>query len=176
MGMQVNRYRWYRWMEMGVLALACLGSSAATGQTAGRAQPWQGRVTHVTDGDTLRVQPERGGPARTIRLDGIDAPEICQSHGQMARDRLAERVEGRQVRVLPRRTDDYGRLLARVEVHGQDVGRQMVREGHAWSYRYRTQAGPYAAVEARARAQRLGLWQGHAERPRAFRQRHGPCH
>lgn len=174
--MHVNRSRWCRWAKGSVLAWLCLAGSAATGQAAGGGQPWLGRVTQVTDGDTVRVQPARGGPVRTIRLDGIDAPEICQAHGPIARDRLAERVGGRPVRVLPRRRDDYGRLLARVEVQGQDVGRWMVREGHAWSYRYRAQAGPYAAIEARARAQRSGLWQGRPERPRAFRQRHGPCH
>jgi micrococcal nuclease len=173
--MKVKNDVWRRWVAGSTVAVLCLGSSVAA-QAGGRPQPWQGRVAQVTDGDTVRVQPARGGPARTIRLDGIDAPEICQAHGPMARDRLAERVEGQQVRVLPRRVDDYGRLLARVEVQDQDVGRWMVRQGYAWSYRYRSQAGPYAAVESQARAQRLGLWQGRPERPRAFRQRHGPCH
>lgn len=165
------------WRSMAGLALALLSlGGGVTCRAAGLPPPWQGRVTQVVDGDTLWVQPERGGPARKVRLDGIDAPEICQHHGLLAREQLAAQVEGHEVRVLPRRHDDYGRLLARVEWRGQDVGRWMVRQGHAWSYRYRTQPGPYARQEGQARASRLGLWQGRPERPRTFRQRHGTCH
>ncbi|MEA3395410.1 MAG: thermonuclease family protein [Pseudomonadota bacterium] len=164
---------WKTWLVWMALACCCMGGP---GQAAERPQPWAARVTHVSDGDTLWVQPMRGGRPRKIRLDGVDAPEICQPYGVMARDRLAQQVAGRMVQVLPRRHDDYGRLLARVSVQGQDMGRWMVRQGHAWSHRYRGQPGPYASLEARARAQRLGLWQSAAEMPRQFRQRHGRCH
>lgn len=164
---------WKTWLVWMALACCCMGGP---GQAAERPQPWAARVTHVSDGDTLWVQPSRGGRPRKIRLDGVDAPEICQPYGVMARDRLAQQVSGRMVQVLPRRHDDYGRLLARVSVQGQDMGRWMVRQGHAWSHRYRGQPGPYASLEARARAQRLGLWQSAAEMPRQFRQRHGRCH
>lgn len=158
-----------------LMVVACLGGPGV-GWAAGVPQPWGGRVTHVTDGDTLWVRPTRGGKPRQIRLDGIDAPEICQAYGAVARDRLAQQVMGRPVRVVPRRHDDYGRLLARVELQGQDMGRWMVLHGHAWSNRYRRLPGPYATLEARARGQHLGLWQLPAEMPRQFRQRHGPCH
>lgn len=164
---------WKTWLVWMALACCCMGGP---GQAAERPQPWAARVTHVSDGDTLWVQPMRGGRPRKIRLDGVDAPEICQPYGVMARDRLAQQVAGRMVQVLPRRHDDYGRLLARVSVQGQDMGRWMVRHGHAWSHRYRGQPGPYASLEARARAQHLGLWQSAAEMPRQFRQRHGRCH
>lgn len=173
--MHLDHFMNWRRTLLLALALWCLGSSTIC-PAAGRAAPWQGRVTQVTDGDTLWVRPDGGGSPRAIRLDGIDAPERCQAYGPVARDQLARRVEGRQVQVLPRRHDDYGRLLARVEHQGQDLGRWMVRQGHAWSYRYRAQPGPYAALEAQARSQHLGLWQGRPERPRTFRQRHGSCH
>lgn len=138
---------------------------------------WSGTVTHVSDGDTLWVRPERGGSPRAVRLDGIDAPELCQTHGEAARAALVGRVLGRAVQVRVRRHDDYGRALARVTLGGQDVGGWLVSQGHAWSYRYRRQAGPYARQEAQARTRRLGLFrQAHAESPRTFRQRHGPCH
>ncbi len=166
---------WRETMRVLMTAAACLGW-VATGWAAGSPQAWAGRVTHVSDGDTLWVQPARGGLPRKIRLDGVDAPEICQTYGVAARDRLAQQVTGRSVRVMPRRHDDYGRLLARVSLQGQDVGRWMVRHGHAWSHRYRHQPGPYAVLEAQARAQHLGLWQFRAEMPRQFRQRHGSCY
>lgn len=141
------------------------------------AASWSGHVTHVTDGDTLWVQPAQGGATRKIRLEGVDAPEICQTHGGMARDALVAHVQGRAVRVVGRRTDDYGRLLARVRLQGEDVGAWLVAQGHAWSYgRNPHDAGPYAAQQELARAQGRGLWQARAVSPRAFRRRHGSCH
>lgn len=162
-------------MLIGLLAagLGMPGGAAASSRQA----PWQGTVTHVTDGDTLWVQPVRGGAPRKVRLEGVDAPEICQAYGGMAREWLARQVLGQQVRVTARRKDDYSRVLARLSLRGQDVGDSMVTQGLAWSHRYRHDAGPYAAQEAQARRQRRGLFsEAQPERPRDFRKRHGDCH
>lgn len=157
------------WLLAG--ALLCIGAAPA------RASRWHGQVTHVSDGDTLWVQPEGGAGPRKIRIDGIDAPEICQQHGEAARDALASRVLGRTVQVNGRRKDDYGRLLAHLSERDHDIGAWMVAGGHAWSYRYRHSVGPYADIEAQARARGLGLWrQARPMPPRVFRQRHGNCH
>lgn len=145
--------------------------AAASGRAA-----WVGTVTHVTDGDTLWVQARQGGEPRKIRLSGIDAPEICQVHGEAARQALLSLVSGQAVLVTPLRKDDYGRLLARIAVQGQDVGAWMVLNGHAWSYHYQHSAGPYAQQEAWARSQAVGLWRAPAMQPGIFRRRHGSCH
>ncbi len=138
---------------------------------------WRGEVTYVTDGDTLWVRPEAGGPPRKVRLDGIDAPEICQAYGPAAQQALANRLLHREVRVDTRRMDDYQRALATVTLQGDDVAAWMVGQGHAWSYRYRKDPGRYAAQEKRARAQGLGLFaRTDAMRPRDFRKRHGSCY
>jgi endonuclease YncB( thermonuclease family) len=143
----------------------------------GSASNWFGTVTHVSDGDTLWVRPQRGGPPRAVRLDGIDAPELCQVHGETARAALVGRVLGQAVQVRVRRHDDYGRALARISLRGHDVGAWLVSQGHAWSYRYRGKSGPYAQQEGQARTRRLGLFRlGRAELPRDFRRRQGPCH
>jgi endonuclease YncB( thermonuclease family) len=137
----------------------------------------QGVVTHVTDGDTIWVRPTAAAEALPIRLDGIDAPEICQAFGPEARDALTALVLRREVIVAAKTRDKYHRLVARVSVKGEDVGASMVRRGLAWSYRLRGHEGPYRELESAARAARLGLWQGaHPLEPREFRQRHGSCH
>jgi endonuclease YncB( thermonuclease family) len=111
-----------------------------------------------------------------LRLDGMDAPELCQPEGPAAREALAAWALRRHVEVTVWRYDDYGRGLARIRLDGQDLGARMVREGHAWSYRYRRDPGPYLAEENEARARQRGLFrQAAPEVPRAFRQRHGPC-
>lgn len=138
---------------------------------------FSGKVSYVTDGDTLWVQPDAGGPPRKLRIDGIDAPEICQSGGEIAREVLAQRALHQRVAVTVRRRDSYGRGLARIQLDGRDLGAQMVREGHAWSYRWRRNPGPYAVEETAARQARRGLFAVDLpELPRDFRKRHGSCH
>jgi len=136
-----------------------------------------GLVSYISDGDTLWVQPDAGGRVKKLRIDGIDAPEICQSGGKASRDLLAQRALHQRVQVVVRRHDVYGRGLARIELNGRDLGEQMVQAGQAWSYRWRRDAGPYAAQEAVARQSRLGLFaESQAVLPRDFRKQHGSCY
>ncbi len=141
-----------------------------------QARSFEGIVTHVTDGDSLWVRPAAREAPREIRLQGIDAPEICQPFGRSARDALAAHVLHRRVSVSSRARDSYQRTLGQVRVNGEDLGAWMVSRGYAWSYRFRRHEGPYAAQELGARNARLGLWaDGAAMEPREFRKRHGRC-
>lgn len=143
---------------------------------AGAAQPWQGSVTRVSDGDTLWVRPAAGGKPVKVRIDGIDAPEICQAGGRAARKALAARVLGRRLDVLARGQDDYGRTIAALELDSEDVAGWMVSQGHAWSYGFGRDGGPYAAQQAQAQAASRGLFADRAAlAPRLFRKAHGPC-
>ena len=132
---------------------------------------------HVSDGDTLWVQPDHGGEARKLRLAALDAPERCQLWGQQAWWALHTRLLGQPVQVESGRLDTYGRLLAQVWHQGQDVGAWMVAQGHAWSYSYQRRPGVYDAQQATAQAQHLGLFaDAHAIQPRWFRKQVGSCH
>ncbi|MBX3609277.1 MAG: thermonuclease family protein [Hydrogenophaga sp.] len=136
---------------------------------------YQARVMRVFDGDTVWVQPMDGGRWRKLRLDGIDAPEICQTGGLAARDALADRSLGAEVQVSERAKDDYGRGIARLTLGAEDINRQLVVSGLAWASRWHGQ-GPYVAEEAIARSRQLGVFSApDAEPPRDFRRRHGPC-
>lgn len=153
-----------------LFALACLLPLAAL------AERFEAVVSHVTDGDTVWIRPVGGGPPQHVRIDGIDAPEICQAFGREARAALAKAVLHRRVVVVTRGADDYRRTIAQLRLGRRDVGAWMVSHGYAWSYRFRSDLGPYARQEARGRARRLGLWhQGAPEIPRDFRVRHGDC-
>ncbi|RYF43804.1 MAG: thermonuclease family protein [Comamonadaceae bacterium] len=134
-------------------------------------------VTHVSDGDTLWVRRHAQAAPIQLRLEGLDAPEICQDHGPAARAALAGLVLHRTVVVTTRARDRFDRSVARVRFSQDDTGRWMVRHGHAWSHRFRRSGGPYAAEEALARGGRLGLWAHPAPlQPRIFRKGHGACH
>lgn len=164
---------------------ALLGAWAtAQAQASSPARPstsaWSGMVTYVVDGDTIRVRSPGGGKPVSVRINGIDAPEICQAGGPASRDALMRKLLGQRVAVHGRRHDDYGRLLAKITLKGEDTGEWMVAQGQAWSYRSRANAGPYAAQQRQARAAGRGIFSpSHAAPsvyPAQFRKRHGSCH
>jgi micrococcal nuclease len=135
-----------------------------------------GVVTRVSDGDTLWVKADDQRRPQKLRLRGIDAPELCQAWGIDARQALSAQVLGERVQVVEGPVDDHGRRLVRLMRGDVDVGAQMVRDGHAWSYRYRNDPGPYGTEEAAARSGRRGLFADPAAvNPREFRRVHGPC-
>lgn len=145
--------------------------------SAQASETFMARVTAVPDGDTLWVQPEGGAAPRKLRLQGIDAPEICQGGGVAARDALQRLVGTQRFKVVVLRYDDYGRGLARLQVGDVDIGAAMVRSGQAWSYRWHRSLGPYADEESTARRSKVGVFaQINPEQPRDFRKRHGSCY
>ena len=124
----------------------------------------------VIDGDTLSVAGVR------IRLEGIDAPELAQqcthagrpwNAGKIARQRLAGLVADRTVTCRAFGRDGYGRLIARCQAAGRDLGGELVRAGLAWAFvKYST---TFVADEQAARRSSVGIWQSRCEPAWAFR-------
>lgn len=152
--------------------------------------PFDAQVVRVVDGDTVWVLPvdprvsvpASGTPPRPgwvkLRIEGIDAPEICQAHGEASSRYLERWLLRQRVRVELIARDDYGRWLAWLDTpQGEDVGRTMVQLGHAWSYHHRWSRGVYATEEAAASDAGLGLFADpQAQYPRDFRDRNGSCY
>jgi endonuclease YncB( thermonuclease family) len=141
---------WRRAMLLGCCAFVIAISAVG-------AEPIAYRVVSVHDGDTLTVL-DASNVQHKVRLHGIDAPERRQPFGTKARERLAELTHGKSVRVLPVDRDRYGRTVARIEVEGQDVNRQMIADGLAWHYTRYSKDAAMAGAERDARAARRGLW------------------
>jgi len=130
---------------------------------ADAARPLTGRA-RVIDGDSLAIGDTH------IRLEGIDAPEAAQTCarrwfgawacGAAATRALSDRIGSRPLTCEAHGRDRYGRTLAVCFVDGLDLNAWMVRQGYAWAFvRYSTS---YVREEAAAKAQGLGIWQGHA--------------
>ena len=153
-----------------LFALVALQAAAATRYTQ------SGVVTRVVDGDTLWLKTSIGAQLLKVRIQGIDAPEICQLGGLLARDALKLKVWGQRVTVTSGAHDQYGRTVGTVHMQGQDIGRWMVVEGHAWVYSYRSRKALYSAEFSQAYKERRGMFSAAViEEPRAFRKRHGFC-
>ena len=155
-----------------VLALGLV----ATAQAA-PAQYLQARVSNISDGDSLWVKTSKGERLK-IRISQIDAPEICQAWGQDSKGALAQRLEGKQLKVELLRKDMYGRSLARIVVDGDDVGAEMVSSGNAWAYSSgKYPNAVYYSQEEAAKAAKLGLWSlPKPVQPRIFRRQRGSCY
>ncbi len=154
------------------LVLLC-AFGMASAQAAGTLQA---TVARVTDGDSLWLEPLSPGAPVELRLEGIDAPEICQAWGPEAKQALADLVLGRQVSVKTSGRDTHGRTLGTVYLGTQNINKTLVQEGHAWSTRYKYDRGPYVADERMAKALSRGLNRdGGAIMPRDFRRLNGPC-
>ena len=140
---------------------------------------WQGKISDVHDGDTVTVAP--GGDAATpvtIRLYGVDAPEMDQSGGAAARAWLAKQLPtGATVEVIPYGVDRYGRALALLQRgkagKRRTLNSDLVAAGHAWvepRYCRAKFCRKWAKLETKARRDRLGFWRDeHPLRPSAWR-------
>lgn len=125
--------------------------------------------TQLSDGDSIHLHGQK------IRLIGIDAPELHQfcekdghsyACGELSKQHLADLIDGQEVSCTWAEKDKYDRLLAKCRANGHDLNRQMVSDGWAVSYY------DYPQEEAEARNQKLGIWAGSFEWPRAWRRAH----
>jgi len=169
--------QWKR-VQVAIRSIACLLVALVTLQAAAATLYAQsGVVTRVVDGDTLWVRTSTGAQPLKVRIQGIDAPEICQLGGLLARDALKLKVWGQRVTVTSGAHDQYGRTVGTVHMQGQDIGRWMAVQGHAWVYSYRSKKAMYSTEFSQAQANQRGIFNTAAiEEPRIFRKRHGSCH
>jgi micrococcal nuclease len=120
------------------------------------------RVVRVVDGDTLvaeETNPWFPGPRRqyTIRLEGIDAPEMKQEFGPQAK-RALNTLAGKIVELELSGKDNYGRHLAHVYAGKLHINAQLIRWGYAWHYAKYNDDELLKAQQVYAKANRRGLW------------------
>ena len=122
---------------------ALLLTALAVSVQARDTQVLHGVVADVHDGDTLTVE-DRTGQFHTIRVNGIDAPELKQPYGKAARDAMRTLVLGKSVQVEIIKLDRYGRYIGKVlRADNTDVGLELLRQGLAWWFeRYATDQSP----------------------------------
>jgi micrococcal nuclease len=115
-------------------------------------------VTEVIDGDTFKTAGNK-----TIRLLGINTPEINQPGADIAKDYLSAMINNKQIRLEKDITDkdDYGRLLRYVFVDDIFVNAEMVRKGYAETRFYPPDTlfqKELEAIEKIALRNKRGLW------------------
>lgn len=114
-------------------------------------------VSEVIDGDTLKI----GG--QSIRLIGINSPEIGEPYSLEAKDKLAEFIIGKKIRMETDigEKDEYGRLLRYVYVDNLFINSEMIRLGLARfeeiapNVKY---SSLFLEMENKARKAKRGIW------------------
>lgn len=143
------------WIKVSLLGLVAIVSA----QAPKTIEEISGKVIAVTDGDTLTLLRADKSKLK-VRLEGIDAPEAKQQHGEKAKDALAAIVLQKEVTVKKTGDDRYGRTLGVVMADGRDINLWMVESGWAWHFKRYSKDERLAAAELRAREARIGLWAG----------------
>lgn len=144
-----------------VLLAPCTGVAAgAVAQEDGSndfVPPIVAEVTNVVDGDTFEAVWD--GSSKTVRLDGVDAPEAGQKQYESAKDLVARLALGKAVQLEVVGRDSSNQILARVRLRdGRELNSVMVRNGMAWWYRPGSDDSALEGLEEKAREERRGLW------------------
>ena len=123
-----------------------------------------GKVSRVIDGDTIELlaktskeNPYNHIAKLKIRLYGIDAPELKQAYGKEAKEFLSALVLKQEVSLIIENKDKYDRFVGTLFLKGQDINKEMVKNGYA--HAYESFSKKYLAEQADAKMFKLGLWQ-----------------
>ncbi|EDP6888047.1 thermonuclease [Campylobacter upsaliensis] len=136
-----------------------------------------GKVSKVIDGDTIELlaktskeNPYNHIAKLKIRLYGIDAPELKQAYGKEAKEYLSALVLKQEVSLIIENKDKYDRFVGTLFLKGQDINKEMVKNGYA--HAYESFSKKYLAEQADAKMFKLGLWQDEkAVKPSEFRRK-----
>lgn len=106
------------------------------------------------DGDTCKAKYKN--EKIKIRFSGIDAPEIKQSEGKLAKKYLNDLLVDKTVQ-LECNGKSYDRLTCLVFLNGIEINQQMVDKGFAFdSPKY--SKGKYQQAMLQAQTAKLGIW------------------
>jgi endonuclease YncB( thermonuclease family) len=139
---------------------ACTNSPESSRRSLSSACPVgaiSGTSDRVTDGDTFKLKDDAGAII-IIRLDQIDAPEKRQPWGNRSKRELFQLLNQKQLCVIGKGHDRYGRLIGDVRAGDVLVNREMIRAGAAWAYRKYLRDQGLVDLEATARTSKRGLW------------------
>ena len=110
----------------------------------------------VVDGDTIRAEAK--GKEIKIRLVEIDAPEMNQPFGAQSKNFLNRLLYEKDVTLIARGEDRYGRVLGNLFSNELNVNMLMVKFGFAWVYDEYAKNSSLYKYQNQAKAENLGLW------------------
>ncbi|MFT4892987.1 MAG: micrococcal nuclease [Candidatus Nanohaloarchaea archaeon] len=165
-----------------VVASGCI--SVQIGDSTSKEPQFENRevlVTDVVDGDTVDFQYL--GREDTVRLEGVDTPEVhtdnspseyegipeteesrkcLEKWGENASQYVKDEIGGENITLRYNLEEGepergyYGRIIGELLHENISINRQLVVQGYARSY---SEDGPFTAEEGKARENSVGLWE-----------------
>jgi endonuclease YncB( thermonuclease family) len=121
------------------------------------AESYRARVTEVHNGNTISVRDLAGGTA-LVRLEGVEVPGRWRPFAAKSRESLRALVKHKQVTIIPRSRDRYGRMTATVLIDDLDAGLEQIRRGMAWYAHDDADVPAYELAEEEAERAGVGVW------------------
>lgn len=117
-------------------------------------------IIKVHDGDTITaVYNTKSRKKVTVRLYGIDAPELPQEFGLEAKNHLTGMVKNKKVLIEFTGEDIYKRKIGKIYINKIYVNDEMIKTGHAhWFNAYASLDEDLQNSQLNAQNLRLGLW------------------
>lgn len=166
-----------------LLVAAAVTASGCTVRYNGSEKTMNSTVERVIDGDTVEMKIK--GNTRTVRLLGVDTPEVhvdnspeefegvpetrkgekcLEKWGEKASEYMKKQVKQKETvfKTDPQADNrgDYGRLLGYIYTGNKSINKALIRKGFARVYESRfSKQDQYLELEKDARENLKGLWQ-----------------
>lgn len=115
------------------------------------------RLTRVQDGDSVILCCNNDQKTLIVRLKDIDAPEKKQPFAKESKNYLNSLLKNKSLKIIGKKKDKYGRLLADIIVDQESINAQMIKTGHAWLWRYSDNL-KLQWLQKQAQKNKKGLW------------------
>jgi endonuclease YncB( thermonuclease family) len=116
------------------------------------------QILEVLDGNTLKVSTI-DDDTFTVKLKGVDAPELGQEFAQEALNYLQQLVTNKNVLVEYSGKDRWGNRLVYVTTkNGKSINEMMIKDGYGWVDRFFLNQAELMALQETAKSKNAGLW------------------
>lgn len=116
----------------------------------------------VIDGDTVHIFIDK--KKKSIRLKGIDAPEIKQPFGIESQINLYQCIKKGKITIHVDKKDKYDRYLGIIKSDGKDCNLYQLEKGYAWYYKQyemelpKKQRELYESTSTFSMKNKKGIW------------------
>ena len=135
------------------MSLSCVSSACTTQASTDQNSAY---VEYVYDGDTVSIR--QLGNAYKLRLSNIDAPELNQPGGKIARRALINLCMNQPIIVDISGEDKYHRQLGNLQCNQTNTSQYLVEHGYAWHYAQYSHDAELVQAEHDAKENKCGLW------------------
>lgn len=129
-----------------------------------------GRIVYIHDADTYKIKLIDNNETITVRLFGIDAPEVyrdknnklipnkSQDYGIEATKFCITNYLNQLVQINLKHNDQYGRYVCELFIGTISINEILIANGYAWNYMRYSKSKNWENLQLNAKKTKIGLW------------------